>query len=465
MILNYKKSSLISLSKYLKQITTAPHLQNKPNVGTATLPLGSVKGSQPHRGGFAKVLDTKIDILKIKNPTLPNYDLDFKKLLQSRTDIKYSDLVITQLTELLQFNYFSGISSKSTLGSFGKVQQDSTTPEEALGAQSKVEYNIRHYLNILTKFEYKLYNSYYDYFHFNKSNNNQYLFAMDKATNLLKLAFLANGCLISKPIFNVVYTTIKSESNTTTTQTVSINNGGKPKIIINLFYFVNYSEYAPFKALTTSSIDKLNKIFFKKGGDSNVASQSTELKLNTNLNTKKSIYLKYISEYLNKLFNCDVELNLVRLYLPYQDSNILAQYLNMGSFKKRFVYLASRLFKKAQIFKNIKNASRRIKLRQPNGKIRPACILNGPFGILGGEDTEITTRPFRVEYPSGISGINIRLAGRTPTQKLIPRVAERRAQRGNFSPLNSKMIDKSMCIGTSKKGAFNFKIRLSHIFR
>lgn len=175
----------------------------------------------------------------------------------------------------------------------------------------------------------------------------------------------------------------------------------------------------------------------------------------------------FLSEILNKLFNCDVELNLVRLYLPYQDSNILAQYLNIGSFKKRFVYLASRLFRTVKIFKKTMIANRGIKTTFPNGKSLPACILNGPFAPLSGDDTGTTLFPLgdKIAYPSGVSGVNIKLAGRTPTQKLIPRVAVRRAQRGNFSRLNSKMIEKSMCIDTSKKGSFNFTVKLSHVFR
>ena len=101
------------------------------------------------------------------------------------------------------------------------------------------------------------------------------------------------------------------------------------------------------------------------------------------------------------------------------------------------------------------------------GKSLPACILNGPFAPLSGDDTGTTIFPLgdKIAYPSGVSGVNIKLAGRTPTQKLIPRVAVRRAQRGNFSRLNSKMIEKSMCIDTSKKGSFNFTVKLSHVFR
>ena len=441
------------------------------------------------RGGFAQVLDSKIDNLKTKpNMNLKNSSLGYNNFLRldknstetyadlsnsntghnkSIKGAEYSNLVLSQLSELSQFAKFSGVSS--ILSSANKISL-------AQDGNQKVEYNIRHYLNLLTKFEYKLSNSYYDYFHFNKSNNNKYLFAMEKATNLLKLAFLSKGCLISKPIFNIVYTPVRIEDEISNSyDKTSTAYGGNAKIIINLFYFVN-------SALTINNTEvngtglqnkrilqrklyenKLNNIL--QSINTTQDSQTTQTSSNRNITTIFNDKFLYLSEYLNKLFNCDVELNLVRLYLPYQDSNILAQYLNIGSFKKRFVYLASRLFRKVKIFNNIKIASRRIKTTHSNGKSLPACILNGPFGPLGGEDTALTTRPFRVEYPSGVSGINIKLAGRTPTQKLIPRVAVRRAQRGNFSRLNSKMIEKSMCIDTSKKGAFNFTVRLSHIFR
>ena len=70
-----------------------------------------------------------------------------------------------------------------------------------------------------------------------------------------------------------------------------------------------------------------------------------------------------------------------------------------------------------------------------------------------------------VSFPSGISGVNIKLAGRSVNEKIIPRFTVKRAQRGNFSRLNTKMIEKSMYTDKSKKGAFNFSVRLSHIFR
>ena len=524
-------TSQLTLSEYLKEnIENISSLQvslEKQDLNnssqTASLPIlttniekavvenSSYSMEARKRSGYAEKLDSKINNLKsnnlestsssfsssnsvegfknfLSNNKIKTIQEDFdlyKNLIENiqfkagvpnndSNSNKYKKLLATQITELCQMSQFLGLNNVTTLSNKeNKIVEANSNlsciqdPNTAILAhQGEVGKRYRQYLNSLTNFNFKLSNSYYDYFHFNKSNNNKYLFAMEKATNLLKLVFLSKGCLISKPIFNVVYNSsniaeeIKNNNMpyTGAVQCPTLGKGkdsDKPKIIINLFYFVSFS---------TKKVEKITNIYNDK--------------------------FLFLSEYLNKLFNCDVELNLVRLYLPYQDSNILAQYLNIGSFKKRFVYLASRLFRTVKIFKKNSGANRGIKTTLPNGKILPSCILNGPFAPIISPPT--VPLPFRkdndndikegvagvntstengfvpngtVSYPSGVSGINIKLAGRTPTQKLIPRVAVRRAQRGNFSRLNSKMIEKSMCVDTSKKGSFNFTVRLSHVFR
>lgn len=466
----------------LRQISSTVQPKNSNTLTQRKLTLSeylkNILINTEHRSGYAQVLNSKINNLKsntlsssstegFKNILLNNKiknisqnannfnqtSDDFATLNNAQSVKKYSNLVLSQLTELSYFTQYSGLRNFKNVSVLSK--KDNNT----------VEHNIRHYLNLLTKFEYKLSNSYYDYFHFNKSNNNKYLFAMEKATNLLKLVFLSKGCLISKPIFNVVYSSNQIEGEVTNINYITLSND-KPKVIINLFYFVNFA----FSNTKSLGLQSKRRNMYEAKLNSNLQAILNEVgnfkdgQITTIYNDK----FLFLGEYLNKLFNCDVELNLVRLYLPYQDSNILAQYLNIGSFKKRFVYLASRLFRKVKIFKKTMIANRGIKTTLPNGNSLPACILNGPFAPLG-ENAEDTANSLwgsdKVAYPSGISGVNIKLAGRTPTQKLIPRVAVRRAQRGNFSRLNSKMIEKSMCIDTSKKGSFNFTVRLSHVFR
>ena len=360
----------------LRQISSTVQPKNSNTLTQRKLTLSeylkNILINTEHRSGYAQVLNSKINNLKsntlsssstegFKNILLNNKiknisqnannfnqtSDDFATLNNAQSVKKYSNLVLSQLTELSYFTQYSGLRSFKNVSVLSK--KDNNT----------VEQNIRHYLNLLTKFEYKLSNSYYDYFHFNKSNNNKYLFAMEKATNLLKLVFLSKGCLISKPIFNVVYSSNQIEGEVTNINYITLSND-KPKVIINLFYFVNFA----FSNTKSLGLQSKRRNMYEAKLNSNLHFILNEVgnfkdgQITTIYNDK----FLFLGEYLNKLFNCDVELNLVRLYLPYQDSNILAQYLNIGSFKKRFVYLASRLFRTVKIFKKNSHKNKNLKI-------------------------------------------------------------------------------------------------------
>ena len=274
-------------------------------------------------------------------------------------------------------------------------------------------YRIRHYLNMLTRFNLKLSNSSYSLYFFNKSNkSNKILLKMEKAAQMLRIAFLTKGCLISKPRFNIV-------STSDTLEDKKSNKALKTKIIIDLFYLI--------KSTTHNNLTQLGP----------EGSQQISI---TNVYNKKFLYL---IDYLTKLFNTEIELNLVRLYQPYQDSEILVNYLNNESYNNKFIKLTSRLFKNMKIYKINKN------------KIA---------SLLGNNNTK-TIGTLTSSYPSGISGINIKLAGRPINEKIIPRLTVKRAQRGNFNRLNTKVTQISTFTDKSRKGAFNFTVRLSHIFR
>ena len=274
-------------------------------------------------------------------------------------------------------------------------------------------YRIRHYLNMLTRFNLKLSNSSYSLYFFNKSNkSNKILLKMEKAAQMLRIAFLTKGCLISKPRFNIV-------STSDTLEDKKSNKALKTKIIIDLFYLI--------KSTTHNNLTQLGP----------EGSQQISI---TNVYNNKFLYL---IDYLTKLFNTEIELNLVRLYQPYQDSEILVNYLNNESYNNKFIKLTSRLFKNMKIYKINKN------------KIA---------SLLGNNNTK-TIGTLTSSYPSGISGINIKLAGRPINEKIIPRLTVKRAQRGNFNRLNTKVTQISTFTDKSRKGAFNFTVRLSHIFR
>nr|YP_009936123.1 ribosomal protein S3 [Sanghuangporus vaninii]YP_010714050.1 ribosomal protein S3 [Fuscoporia gilva]QNS39967.1 ribosomal protein S3 [Sanghuangporus vaninii]WDD39613.1 ribosomal protein S3 [Fuscoporia gilva] len=323
-------------------------------------------------------------------------------------------------------------------------------------------FKIRQYLNLLTKYNFNLATSNYDFFHFKKSNN--HLFKMEKATELLNLAFLAKGCLISKPIFNVVFPQENkiNEGHNSNNNKLKSNNKiyNKPKIIIHLFYYIKTKvlEQNLSSAMQSSDLNKNLNLDIQKnnvGGKKNLEELNNNI-ISTTLNNNKNrnittIYndkFVYLCDYLSKLFDTEIELDLVRLYKPYQDSNILVQYLNSQSYNSNFIRMVSRLFKKVKIY-NKKHTFNLLSLQElKNNKNSNPIIFNEP-----------------VSFPSGVSGINIKLGGRPMKERIIPRFTVKRAQRGNFDRLNAKMIEKSMFIDKTKKGSFNFTVRLSHIFR
>lgn len=314
-------------------------------------------------------------------------------------------------------------------------------------------YKIRHYLNLLTKFDYKLSNSYYDYFQFKKSNKN--LFTMEKAAEMLKTAFLSIGCLISKPIFNVVYihqpafdsATLDmeqtNESNLTDSKKTKSEPAVKTKIIIHLFYYVKtsvlYNMAFANSEFQSTSADNLS-LKLKGPVLPNVSAKNKDRFITTIYNKN----FAYLSDYLTKLFNTEVELELVRLYKPYQDSNILAQHLNSQSYRNRFTKLTYNLFRSMKIYNR--------------SHLQPSGALGLSMGIP-------SISKESASYPSGISGLNIRLAGRAFNERIIPRLTVKEVQRGNFKKLNSKLIEKSMFTDKTRKGAFNFTVTLNHVFR
>jgi Mitochondrial ribosomal protein (VAR1) len=247
----------------------------------------------------------------------------------------------------------------------------------------------------------------YDYYSYNKNNKNYYL--MEIATKFLTLAFLSKNCLISKPKFNLIYT-LNTESLTTTNKSSEFN-----KIIqINLFYYKLYNR------------NTINQIIINQ----------------------YDLFFKYISEYLTKLFKSEIELNLIRLYKPYHNSTILTQYFNGLSYKHKFVRMMSSFYRKSIIFNYRKISSIFI---FDNKSV--SNLYNNFISMI------------KVNYPSGITGINVKLAGRSAIDKIIPRITVKRSNKGSFNRKYVQMTDKAMFTDTSKKGSFNFTVSLSHCFR
>lgn len=67
-------------------------------------------------------------------------------------------------------------------------------------------------------------------------------------------------------------------------------------------------------------------------------------------------------------------------------------------------------------------------------------------------------------YPSYLSGMNIKLAGRLMTQSIRPRFTVQNLQDGSLARVKVHFIEKSRFTGKNKRGAFSFTVTISHVF-
>lgn len=295
---------------------------------------------------------------------------------------------------------------------------------------------IRNYLNSFTHFNKNLAKEQNNLYQFNKANNKPYKFLFDKASNLLKLSFLSMGCLISKPVYKVIFTknNLEFEHDTSLQNTLAPNT---QKIIIDLFYFIRKNKN---KYLNKIVEENENIIYISHPKYASLISKAKEGKGKEN-QILKNILCKYndkfqfLSDYLSSIFKSEVELNLLRLPKVYYNSNILVQDLALKSYRFRFVKLVSRLFRKA----NISASSKEI--------------------LDDNSLTKLTT------FPSYLSGINIKLAGRTFRQRVVPRMTVKRSQKGSLSNINVQFIDRARFTGKTRRGSFSFTITLGHVFK
>lgn len=121
-----------------------------------------------------------------------------------------------------------------------------------------------------------------------------------------------------------------------------------------------------------------------------------------------------LSKCLSQLFNRKVCIKLTRVYYPYMNSHILAQYL----------------------------------------------IHNAPSNTFINFQDIILTYPSRnnSNLLSHISGIKIELSGRLITERVIPRISKKTSLVGNFQKGKDTMIDYSKFTSKNELGAFTLKI-------
>lgn len=150
--------------------------------------------------------------------------------------------------------------------------------------------------------------------------------------------------------------------------------------------------------------------------------------LQSNLQSKFLILYYYklenLVKLLSKLFNKSVELELIRIYSPQNDSNILANLIGILSNFIKFRKIHMKLFK----------VSKTKKKRFNNKNI-----------------------------PSFLSGIYLKLAGRVLTQKIQRRVKSKIIQKGSLARSNTNLINTNRFVNKNKRGVFSITIKTGHI--
>ena len=138
-----------------------------------------------------------------------------------------------------------------------------------------------------------------------------------------------------------------------------------------------------------------------------------------------SLKFKLICEILNNKFKKPVELQLIRIHQPYQDSNILVNLLSLNIKNKKFKtnVKIEKLFQK-RVVKNVYD------------------YQNKSVNFI----------------PAYLSGINIRIGGRLMREALIPRISKKRFERGARSIGKVNYLDSASITNKNRKGSYTLKI-------
>lgn len=155
---------------------------------------------------------------------------------------------------------------------------------------------------------------------------------------------------------------------------------------------------------------------------------------NSNLYSKFLILhynkLEKLVNLLSKLFKKSVELELIRIYSPQNESNILANLIGILSNFIKFRYIHMKLFKVSKI-KKLKKG--------------------------------ISSRFTKNKLPSFLSGIYLKLAGRVLTQKIQRRVKSKVIQKGSLARTKARLINTNRFVNKNKRGSFSITIKTGHI--
>lgn len=181
------------------------------------------------------------------------------------------------------------------------------------------------------------------------------------------------------------------------------------KLIANFFSPIQALASKPVFSVTTSKV--IINVFYY------VADNNQALNVNT---------INNLGDVLSKVFGRPVELRLVKLYYPYLNRYILAQYIALATDQNKFTRILSNLLGKVAIVKDIKSP-----------------------------------RTLASELPSQIIGIKVQVSGRLVSERSRPRFTVQTAQIGSFVNDKRALIDMASYTTKNAKGAYTIKVWIS----
>lgn len=251
--------------------------------------------------------------------------------------------------------------------------------------------------------------------------------------NFLTASFRTLHCLISKPVFVVTpdkveiqlfYYFLDPKKNLKKEKWVLGGSYKRAQVptILNTNVENGNPEYKD------KIISRLVKFHFKiiKIKDKNV------IIWRKNFIARNANKLKKICDILSRFLKKPVELNLIRLRYPYNDTNILVNLLSIMIKRTKIRIFLNKLFRRA-VIKN---------------PFKINFNMKGPKKVM--------------VLPAFLSGMKIRIAGRLLTQRVVPRKTVKTTIRGALATGKVNYSEMARLTKKNKRGAFSITVTSGH---
>ena len=154
---------------------------------------------------------------------------------------------------------------------------------------------------------------------------------------------------------------------------------------------------------------------------------------------------------LSKMFNKNVELDLIRLHYPYNNSNILVNLLAMLLKKLKFRRITRRLFRK-MVIKSIKKYF----INNKTTKIIPSVKDNVQYNNEGNSMNKYNI--IKSALPAFLTGLHIKVGGRVINLSMKSRKTVNIVERGSSSIGKVNYTDYARFTNKNKRGAYSITV-------